>query len=53
MIELSDARRARLVAFVEGNKAMPSEVKQRMLKRLEEARVPAQLVSRIESRMGG
>lgn len=53
MIELSDARRARLVAFVEGSSAMPSEVKQRMLHRLAQAQVPAQLVSRIESRMGG
>ncbi|UWQ84193.1 efflux RND transporter periplasmic adaptor subunit [Leisingera caerulea] len=53
LIELSDERRARLVAFVEGSSAMPSEMKAKMLQQLAEARVPAQLVSRIESRMGG
>ncbi|CUH98959.1 efflux RND transporter periplasmic adaptor subunit [Leisingera aquaemixtae] len=53
LIELSDERRARLVAFVEGSSAMPSEIKAKMLQQLAEARVPAQLVTRIESRMGG
>ncbi|UWQ42148.1 efflux RND transporter periplasmic adaptor subunit [Leisingera aquaemixtae] len=53
LIELSDERRARLVAFVEGSSAMPTEVKAQMLRQLAEARVPAQLVTRIESRMGG
>ncbi|MFY0308902.1 efflux RND transporter periplasmic adaptor subunit [Leisingera sp. D0M16] len=53
LIELSDERRARLVAFVEGSSAMPTEMKAKMLQQLAEARVPAQLVSRIESRMGG
>lgn len=53
LIELSDERRARLVAFVEGSSAMPSEMKAKMLQQLAEARVPAQLVTRIESRMGG
>ncbi|AHC99822.1 efflux RND transporter periplasmic adaptor subunit [Leisingera methylohalidivorans] len=53
LIELSDERRARLVALVEGNSRMPSEMKARMLQQLAEAKVPAQLVSRIETRMGG
>ncbi|WP_323781225.1 efflux RND transporter periplasmic adaptor subunit [Leisingera sp.] len=53
LIELSDERRARLVAMVEGNSRMPSEMKARMLQQLAEAKVPAQLVSRIETRMGG
>lgn len=53
MVELSDERRARLVAFVEGNDRMPAEVKQRVLGQLTEGRVPAALVERIESRMGG
>ena len=53
LIELSDERRARLVAFVEGNSGMPSEMKAKMLQQLAEAKVSAQLVTRIESRMGG
>ncbi|MEY8839210.1 efflux RND transporter periplasmic adaptor subunit, partial [Cribrihabitans sp. XS_ASV171] len=52
-IELSDERRARLVAFVEGNDRMPAEMKQRVLAQLSAGAVPAQLVQRIESRMGG
>ena len=53
MLELSDERRARLMAFVEGNARMPAEMKTRVLAQLGEAQVPAQLVERIESRMGG
>ncbi|WP_299281062.1 HlyD family efflux transporter periplasmic adaptor subunit [uncultured Tateyamaria sp.] len=53
MLELSAERRARLVAFVEGNTRMPAEAKARALARLSEDRVPAQMVERIESRMGG
>ncbi|WP_299610560.1 HlyD family efflux transporter periplasmic adaptor subunit [uncultured Tateyamaria sp.] len=53
MLELSEERRARLVAFVEGNQRMPAEAKERVLSRLSEARVPAQMVARLESRMGG
>ncbi len=53
MLELSDERRARLVAFVEGNTRMPKEMKARVLAQLGGAQVPAQLVERIESRMGG
>ena len=53
MLELSDERRAKLVAFVEGNSRMPEEAKARVLARLAEAQVPAQMVARIESRMGG
>lgn len=53
MLELSDERRARLVAFVEGNTRMPQEMKARVLAQLGGAQVPAQLVERIESRMGG
>ncbi|WP_299368812.1 HlyD family efflux transporter periplasmic adaptor subunit [uncultured Tateyamaria sp.] len=53
MLELSEERRARLVAFVEGNQRMPAEAKARVLARLSEDRVPAQMVARIESRMGG
>lgn len=53
MVELSDERRAKLIAFVEGNRRMPAEAKQRVLSRLSQPKVPAQMVERIESRMGG
>lgn len=53
MVELTDERRARLVAFVEGNRRMPAEVKERILGQLAQPKVPAQMVERIESRMGG
>ena len=53
MLELSDERRAKLVAFIEGNKRMPAEAKQRVLARLAEPKVPAKMVARIEGRMGG
>ncbi|MEP4247859.1 efflux RND transporter periplasmic adaptor subunit [Tateyamaria sp.] len=53
MVELTTERRARLIAFVEGNKRMPAEAKARVLSQLGEPTVPAQMVERIESRMGG
>jgi RND family efflux transporter MFP subunit len=53
MLELSEERRARLVAFVEANDRMPQEAKARVLAQLAEPQVPAQMVERIESRMGG
>ena len=53
MLELSEERRAKLVVFVEGNNRMPEEAKARILARLAEAKVPARMVARIESRMGG
>ncbi|MCR8548697.1 HlyD family efflux transporter periplasmic adaptor subunit [Salipiger sp. P9] len=53
MLELSEDRRARLVAFVEGNAGMPAEAKQRILAQLSQEKVPAQVVQRIEDRMGG
>ncbi len=53
MLELSEERRAKLMAFVEGNKRMPAEAKQRVLARLAEPQVPAKMVARIEGRMGG
>ena len=53
MLELSDERRARLVAFVEGNTRMPKAAKERVLARLAEPKVPARMVARLESRMGG
>ncbi|MEM8578583.1 MAG: HlyD family efflux transporter periplasmic adaptor subunit [Pseudomonadota bacterium] len=53
LVELSDERRARLVAFVQGSTRMPAEAKARVLTRLAEPRVPAQMVARLERRMGG
>ncbi|MCV3270666.1 efflux RND transporter periplasmic adaptor subunit [Roseobacter sinensis] len=53
MLELSEERRARLVAFVKGTEHMPAETKERVLAQLAEREVPAQMVARIESRMGG
>ncbi len=53
MLELTEERRAKLVAFVEANNRMPKEVKARVLSQLAEKQVPAQMVSRLESRMGG
>ena len=50
-VELDPERRARLVSFVEGNQFMPDEAKARVLARLKEDRVPAEIVERIESRM--
>ena len=53
MMELSDERRARLVALVEASKQLPAAAKARVLSRLGEDRVPAALVERIEARAGG
>lgn len=53
MLELTEERRAKLVAFVEGNKRMPEEAKARVLAQLAAPQVPAKIVERIESRMGG
>ncbi|WP_204115672.1 efflux RND transporter periplasmic adaptor subunit [Shimia biformata] len=52
-LELSEERRAKLVAFVEANDRIPDEAKQRILGQLAQPRVPAQMVERIEARMGG
>lgn len=53
MVELTPERRAALIAFVEGNAAMPAEAKARVLAQLGADRVPAQVIARIEERMGG
>lgn len=51
-IALDPERRARLIAFVEGNTRMPSDVRDRLLQQLAEDEVPAAMVDRLESRMG-
>ncbi|MBW4710552.1 efflux RND transporter periplasmic adaptor subunit [Roseobacter sp. YSTF-M11] len=53
MLELSEERRARLVAFVQNNDRMPEDAKEKVLAQLAEREVPAKMVARIESRMGG
>ncbi|MCX7645648.1 MAG: HlyD family efflux transporter periplasmic adaptor subunit [Rhodobacteraceae bacterium] len=53
MLELTPERRAALIAFVEASDQMPPEAKARVLDQLNAERVPAQVVARIESRMGG
>ncbi len=53
MLELTEERRSKLIAFVEGNQAMPKEAKARVLAQLAKDKVPARVVERIESRMGG
>ncbi|MDX1785522.1 MAG: HlyD family efflux transporter periplasmic adaptor subunit [Roseovarius sp.] len=53
MLELSAERRARLIAYVEGNTDMPEAVRTRLLAELEQPRVSARVVQRLENRMGG
>lgn len=53
MIDLTEERRARLVALVTENSRMPDEVKSAILAQLEQRQVPADVVARIESRAGG
>ena len=52
MVELDQDRRAKLVAFVEANSRIPEDVKTRMLTQLAEPQVPADMIERLESRMG-
>ncbi len=52
-IALDPERRARLIAFVEGNSYIPADVKDRMLRQLQQDEVPTAMVTRIEGRMGG
>lgn len=51
MIALSDERRARLLAFVDANKRMPADVKERMRQTLQQDAVPSDVVSRLEARL--
>lgn len=52
-VELTEERRAALIAAVEGNARMPEEAKARVLEQLRQEKVPAEVVARIEARMGG
>ncbi|TFL18771.1 efflux RND transporter periplasmic adaptor subunit [Jannaschia formosa] len=53
MVLLDPERRARIIAYIEGNARMPGDVKQRLLTQLESDEVPAAMITRIEDRMGG
>ncbi|RKF16275.1 biotin/lipoyl-binding protein [Roseovarius spongiae] len=53
MLTLSAERRARLVAYVQDSADMPDAVKTRLLAKLGQDRVPARVVERLETRMGG
>lgn len=53
VISLTPERRAQLIAFVEGNGRMPQEAKARLLEQLSQDQVPAQVIARLEQRMGG
>jgi hypothetical protein len=50
MIELDDEKRAELVAMIESNDRLPKDVKDRILRQLAQARVPAELVERLAAR---
>lgn len=53
MITLDEDRRDRLITFVERNTMMPEDAKERILTQLRKPEVPAGMVERIESRIGG
>jgi len=53
MVALDPERRAKLIAFVEGNKYIPKDAKNRILDQLKKPQVPNEMVERLESRMGG
>lgn len=53
MVALDDATRAQLIAAVETNQTMPAGRKARVLEQLAQPKVPAQLLERLKSRMGG
>ncbi len=53
LIDLSPERRDRLKAFIESSNRMPDEVKQRLIAKLSETKVPKDMVDRLEARMKG
>lgn len=52
-VELTEARRAALIAAVEAMSRMPADAKARVMEELAQDRVPAEVIQRIEARMGG
>ena len=53
MLELTEERRAKLISAIETNGYTPKSVKERIIGQLTQPKVPADVVARIESRMGG
>lgn len=53
LIDLTPERRAALIAFVEESGAMADDAKASVIAKLRSGRVPAEMVERIEARMGG
>lgn len=53
MVALTEERRAKLIATVEGNQYIPADAKKRILSQLEKPEVPARIVDRLEGRAGG
>ena len=53
LVELSEDRRAKLIGFIEGNSYIPADAKKRILEQLKKEKVPAKVIERIESRIGG
>jgi hypothetical protein len=51
-LTLDAERRARLIAYVEGNGFIPADVKTRLIDQLNQDEVPSRVVARLESRMG-
>ena len=52
MIELDPERQQRLIGFVEDSQKMPTDMKVRVLGALRSGKAPADMVERIEARMG-
>ncbi len=52
-VALTPERRAELIAYVTNNTRMPEDAKARVLEQLAQEKVPAQVIARLESRMGG
>ena len=53
MLELTEERRAKLISAIETNGYIPKTVKERIIGQLTQPKVPADVVARIESRIGG
>lgn len=53
MVALDENTRARLIAAIVANDRMPAEAKTRVLELLAQPEVPARLLERLKSRMGG
>ncbi|MDE0531625.1 MAG: HlyD family efflux transporter periplasmic adaptor subunit [Albidovulum sp.] len=53
MIALSSEERNKLIAMVESNSFMPARAKERVIEQLKKPEVPAEMLDRLRSRVGG